>query len=475
MQRAADGGFITGFSVGHQAVSALDVSHLLFADDTLILCGADSDQLWYLQGVFTWFQAISGLKINLGKSELVPVGDVPNVQALVGILGCRVSALPLTYFGLPLGASFKNKSIWNPVVEKIEKRLAGWKRFYLSKGGRITLIKSTLSNLPTYYLSLFPIPKSVARRIEKLQRDFLWVGLDDEPKFHLVPWKRVCEPLMSGGLGIRNLTMFNQALLRKWLWRYALEPESLWRRVIDSKYGSMWGGWYSQIGTQAYGVSLWKFIRAGWNTFSNYISYMVGDGSRIKFWHDPWCGDQPLKLSFPELHSLARYPEATVAESMQFQGSSIHWDIVFIRAVKDWELEAVVSFLDLLYTSSITRGGLDSMHWKLSRSGKFEVKSYYKVLTQVDHPPFPWKSIWKVRVPTRIAFFTWTAALGKILTIDNLRKRKVLFLDWCCMCKSNGELVNHLLLHCPITRDLWDMVFSLFGVCWVMPRGLRIY
>ena len=121
----------------------------------------------------------------------------------------------------------------------------------------------------------------------------------------------------------------------------------------------------------------------------------------------------------------------------------------------------------------------ESIHAQLpmlkSQSGKFEVKSYYKVLTQVDHPPFPWKSIWKVRVPTRIAFFTWIAALGKILTIDNLRKRKVLFLDWCCMCKSNGELVYHLLLHCPITRDLWDMVFSLFGVCWVMPRGLRIY
>jgi hypothetical protein len=114
---------------------------------------------------------------------------------------------------------------------------------------------------------------------------------------------------------------------------------------------------------------------------------MVGAGSRIKFWHAPWCGDQPLKLSFPELYSLAKYPEATVAESMQFQGSSILWDIVFIRVVKDWELEAVVSFLDLLYSCSITRGGLDSLHWKLSRSRKFEVKSYYKELTQVDHFP----------------------------------------------------------------------------------------
>jgi hypothetical protein len=81
----------------------------------------------------------------------------------------------------------------------VEQRLAGWKRLYLSKGGKLTLIKSTLSNLPTYYLSLFPLPMSVAWRIEKLQRDFLWGGIDDSPKFHMVHWKRVCEPLNNGG------------------------------------------------------------------------------------------------------------------------------------------------------------------------------------------------------------------------------------------------------------------------------------
>ena len=99
----------------------------------------------------------------------------------------------------------------------MEKRLAGWKRLYLSKGGRVTLIKSTLSSLPTYLLSLFPIPMSVAHRLEKLQRDFLWGGLEDNHKFHLVNWKQTCTPLQSGGLGIRNMAVFNKALLGKWL------------------------------------------------------------------------------------------------------------------------------------------------------------------------------------------------------------------------------------------------------------------
>ena len=73
-------------------------------------------------------------------------------------------------------------------MERMEKRLVGWKKLYLSKEGRLTLIKSTLSSLPSYYLSLFPLPMEIARRLEKLQRDFLWGGMGDEPKFHLVNW-----------------------------------------------------------------------------------------------------------------------------------------------------------------------------------------------------------------------------------------------------------------------------------------------
>jgi hypothetical protein len=81
----------------------------------------------------------------------------------------------MKYLGLPLDACFKSREMWNPILEK---RLAGWKKHYLSMGGRLTLIKSTLSSLPMYFLSLFPIPFSIDKRIEKVQMDFsgmVWV------------------------------------------------------------------------------------------------------------------------------------------------------------------------------------------------------------------------------------------------------------------------------------------------------------
>ena len=130
--------------------------------------------------------------------------------------------------GMLLGTLYKTPSIWNSILERIEKKLSGWKRLYLSKGDRLTLLKSILSSLPTYYVFLFTIPKAMAIRLERIQRNFLWGSSVECFKYPLVAWEKVCLPRELGGLGIWKLVPFNQALLGKWLWRYDHETSHLW-------------------------------------------------------------------------------------------------------------------------------------------------------------------------------------------------------------------------------------------------------
>lgn len=120
-------------------------------------------------------------------------------------LNCKTGSLPLSYLGLPLGASRSKRKTWKPVIEKVKARLAGWKRRMLSFAGRLALIKSVLSCLPVYYLSLFRMPEGVAKDFERIQAAFLWGGLDLRKKVHLVKWEEVTRSIANGGLGIRRV------------------------------------------------------------------------------------------------------------------------------------------------------------------------------------------------------------------------------------------------------------------------------
>ena len=89
------------------------------------------------------------------------------------------------------------------------RELSIWKANYLSIGGRVTLIKFVLANLPVYFLSMFKCPVSIINLIEKLRQDFLWHGRSEQKKFHLVDWTLVCKSKEEGGLGIRPLRQMN--------------------------------------------------------------------------------------------------------------------------------------------------------------------------------------------------------------------------------------------------------------------------
>jgi hypothetical protein len=92
--------------------------------------------------------------------------------------------------------------------------------------------------------------------------------------------------------------------------------------VVDSKYGSSWGGRCSLEPARAYGVEVWKNIRKGWNSFLSFTRFVEGYGTNIIFWHDLWCGDTTLKVAFPALFGIARLKDASVADKLEFLGSS---------------------------------------------------------------------------------------------------------------------------------------------------------
>ncbi|KAL6327211.1 hypothetical protein AAG906_015250 [Vitis piasezkii] len=117
-----------------------------------------------------WFEACSGLKINLEKSKLIPMGRVHDIEDLALELSCKVGGLPSYYLGLPLGAPFKS-AVWDGVEECFQKRLTMWKR------------------------------QKVRLRLEKIQRNFLWGGGALVQKPHLVRWNLVCLDKRKGGLG----------------------------------------------------------------------------------------------------------------------------------------------------------------------------------------------------------------------------------------------------------------------------------
>ncbi|WKA03334.1 hypothetical protein VitviT2T_021449 [Vitis vinifera] len=122
LKKAICGGFLSACQVKGRGREGVEVSHLLFADDTLIFCEAGEEQMTFLCWVLMWFEAISGLKVNLDKSELILVGRVENVDDLVGKLGCKVGRLSSTYLGMPLGASFNSVAAWDGIKERFRKR-----------------------------------------------------------------------------------------------------------------------------------------------------------------------------------------------------------------------------------------------------------------------------------------------------------------------------------------------------------------
>ncbi|RVW35166.1 putative ribonuclease H protein [Vitis vinifera] len=395
------------------------------------------EDMMTLKNVLLVFGHISGLKVNLDKSNIYGINIEQNhLSRLAEMLDCKASGWPILYLGLPLGGNPKTSGFWDPVIERISRRLDGWQKAYLSFGGRITLIQSCLTHMPCYFLSLFKIPASVAAKIERMQRDFLWSGVGEGKK----------RPF------------------GKWLWRYPREGSALWHQVILSIYGSHSNGWDVNNIVRWSHRCPWKAIALVYQEFSKFTRFVVGNGDRIWFWDDLWWGEQPLGVQYPRLLSVVMDKNAPISSILGYT-RPFSWNFTFRRNLSDSEIEDLEGLMQSFDRLHISSSVPDKRSWSLSPSGLFTVKSFFLTLFQYSESPpiFPTKFVWNAQVPFKVKSFVWLVAHKKVNTNDLLQLRrpyKALSPDICKLCMKHGETVDHLFLHCSLTIGLWHRLFQ---------------
>lgn len=481
-ERARNRGLIKGAEIGP---NGLIVSHLQFADDTIIFCNNDKEELKYVKRILRCFQLMSGLKINFSKSMVCGVGvEDEVVEEMSEIMGCIKSELPMKYLGLPLGANPRRIKTWQPIVERVKKRLAVWKSRSLSIGGRITLIKSTLSSLPIYYMSLFKIPIAVAKCLEKIQRRFLWGGTDEKRKLHHVKWEVITRPKSAGGLGIKRLLEHNQALLAKWWWRFTKEKDALWNKVITNKYGLSCECANPELPNSRKVSAVWNDI-CSIGKATSALSEVINQGFRlrvqsrgsIRFWDQIWIGEVSLKQEFPRLFSLSVQKQAKVQEMWQEVGGGT-WNLLFRRPLMFvWEEEEVQNLHQKLQGIQIDRSREDFMEWRWSANKCFSVQSAYSEWETRRNQNSWLRLVWKNLCPPKVEVFSWQAMQNKIATRSILISKGIIHIinpgdELCPLCTLDVESPTHLLLHCNFAWKIWSAILRWWNITWACPGSL---
>lgn len=315
-------------------------------------------------------------------------------------------------------------------------------------------------------MSLFPTPKSIEKKLNRVRKAFLWQGNKEKKGYNLVKWDVLTLSIQQGGLNLRNLSKQNISLLQKWLWRFCTEERAIWRRYIEGKYGLL-SQWTTMEFQGTFGYSVWKTIRRLWDSFNKNIAISVGNGLKTDFWNEIWAGEDSLRVSFPQLYTLSLQKEASVAQVWSPQG----WDLIFRRALNDWEIGEFARLLETLHSHPGLSMRPDGVRWKIQAKGMFTVKSCYwnlNYMQSVDER-WPWKLNWKTKSPPKVACFAWLVCKKACLTQEVLQKKGWQICSRCVMCEQDAEVNDHLFLHCKIARNLWSMFLAMLGVNWVMP------
>lgn len=215
-----------------------------------------------------------------------------NQNLIKDIMGFQQGELPVKYLGVPLISTTLFHADCLPLIEKINLRLMEWQNKWLSFAGRLKLAISVLSSMQVYRASVFILPVSVSKEIEKLIRNFLWGGADMAKGKAKVAWKDVCLPKSEGGLGIKPLFLWNKTLMAFHLWSVVVNRQSLWVKWIHTYRLKGRSFWEVKVPWDA----SWSWKKILWlrDDFRPFIHSKVGDGKSTWFWYDIWTDAGPL-------------------------------------------------------------------------------------------------------------------------------------------------------------------------------------
>ncbi|GKE19722.1 RNA-directed DNA polymerase, eukaryota, reverse transcriptase zinc-binding domain protein [Tanacetum coccineum] len=355
---------------------------------------------------------------------------------------------------------------WEPIVSKLH---LSSKAKSLSFGGRLTLIKAVMSNLPTYYFSIYKAPNLVINRLEQIRRKFFRHGGVEEKKVSWVAWSKVVAPVKLGGLGIGSLKAFNLSLLSKWLWRWHTDKEALWYHTLHSIHGPNGGDFlkYTSIVTKG---SWYDILKACHDVnslnipLSSFFTRSIGEGVSVKFWDEEWLGTFKLADVYPRLYALESMKDCNVSDRLLKLSGHLSSAWNWRRSIRNGREKEEMESLACLLEGVELKSGPDGWCWSLESSGKFSVKSLRVKLDEkilsLSHEKTRWNSL----VPKKVNILVWRGDNDSLATRCNLDKRCIdLHSILCPMCEEDVESLDHLMGRCSWSHSIWNFIFKWWG------------
>ncbi|XP_072064306.1 uncharacterized protein [Arachis hypogaea] len=233
------------------------------------------------------FSRASGLKVNLHKSKAQCSKRMSErrKEVLSGVSNIRFCNDLGKYLGINIGHARASRKTAQEIIEKISRKLSSWKGRLLNKAGRLCLVKSVMASIPVYEIQISLLPKYACNKIDSLMRQFLWKGQATGKGLPLVRWEVAITPKKAGGLGIRDTSCANMALLGKLVWDCLNNSEKLWVQVLKHKYLRNQSGMNRNSRNSS--SATWKNIVSAYEHLKEGLHWNIGDVHK-SVWYDEW-------------------------------------------------------------------------------------------------------------------------------------------------------------------------------------------